>query len=370
MKLKSLEGLRGLAAFSVVLFHFFTRFYPTLVNGTPDQIQTSYNIELFLATTPLNVFYNGNFAVCIFFTLSGFVLSYKFFQTKDPKVIQSSAIRRYFRLMIPVLLSVMCFYVAYQFKNPYAPNTIQHFSLINALKEGLYGAFFSISNQYNPVLWTMHFEFFGSFLVFGFCLLFGTHTRRWVIYLFCILLLWKSSYLAFLLGMMMCDVMINVPIKIKSTALKAIILLTGIFLGSYPNHIGTIPGSIGINDTIYRYIIIHDVPYVVYQNFGSLLVLFALLVSERLSKFFSFAPFQFLGRISFSLYLTHIVFISFFSIWFINQLKMVYINAFLLTFTTSIVMIFIFSYVFEKLVDENAVRFSKWVHQRFFTRNQ
>ncbi|WP_259392247.1 hypothetical protein [Paenibacillus thiaminolyticus] len=41
------------------------------------------------------------------------------------------------------------------------------------IKESLFHTFFTYGSQYNPVLWTMTYELFGSFLIFAFLLLLG-----------------------------------------------------------------------------------------------------------------------------------------------------------------------------------------------------
>ena len=78
MKVKYLEGIRGFAAFIVVIFHFIGNFHPASIYGTSNT-HVKGNVEHLFAMTPLNVLYSGSLAVCIFFVLSGFVLSMKFF---------------------------------------------------------------------------------------------------------------------------------------------------------------------------------------------------------------------------------------------------------------------------------------------------
>ena len=82
-KLRYLEGIRGLAAIIVVLHHYILAFYPAMSSANETQIhnETSYFEEV-MAQIPLNIFYNGGFAVCIFFILSGYVLSNNYHQNK------------------------------------------------------------------------------------------------------------------------------------------------------------------------------------------------------------------------------------------------------------------------------------------------
>lgn len=106
-KIKYLNGIRGLAALFVVANHFVVAFYPALYNSDINQIHTASAVELLIAKSPLNLFYNGNFAVCIFFILSGYVLSNKYFSTMDNEVLVASAVKRYFRLLVPVFVTVL-----------------------------------------------------------------------------------------------------------------------------------------------------------------------------------------------------------------------------------------------------------------------
>lgn len=77
-KLNHWESLRGLAAMTVLFGHFFSTFYPALGNADIKFIHTKNAIELFIAKSPLNILYSGNFGVCIFFILSGYVLNCRY----------------------------------------------------------------------------------------------------------------------------------------------------------------------------------------------------------------------------------------------------------------------------------------------------
>jgi hypothetical protein len=63
--------------------------------------------EGWLHNTPLHLVLNGAFAVTILFVLSGIVLSAKFFRTKSEPVVAASAAKRYVRLALPALGSVL-----------------------------------------------------------------------------------------------------------------------------------------------------------------------------------------------------------------------------------------------------------------------
>ena len=82
-KIKYLNGLRGVAAFQVVIHHFILAFYPALFSGPDIQTHMAGGIEVSASGSVFNLLWDGNFAVCIFFILSGFVLSHKFFIKKE-----------------------------------------------------------------------------------------------------------------------------------------------------------------------------------------------------------------------------------------------------------------------------------------------
>ena len=68
-----LDGLRGVAALTVVLCHFVLAFQPALLSGKAGQGAAAAGTGL--AQTPLVLFWSPDCAVHVFFVLSGFVLS-------------------------------------------------------------------------------------------------------------------------------------------------------------------------------------------------------------------------------------------------------------------------------------------------------
>ena len=104
-RLYHLEGIRGLAAVSVLFAHFLQIFLPHVFYADPTEGHGVWEREL--ATSPLNILVNGNFAVCLFFVLSGYVLSRNFLSNGSLGGLRRLALKRYPRLMLPVLGAVM-----------------------------------------------------------------------------------------------------------------------------------------------------------------------------------------------------------------------------------------------------------------------
>ncbi|WP_433946748.1 acyltransferase family protein [Paenibacillus sp. SN-8-1] len=214
-KIIYLEGIRGTAAFIVVFAHFFQVFMPSVFEGNGDIVHFAF--ETPASKTPINLLFNGNFSVTLFFVLSGYVLSYRFFRDKVNRVIYSSAVRRYFRLAIPAFVSVIFAFALMSFEfgyfddispvtmstmpDPYAADP----TIWAMWTEGLFHTFFTYGNKYNPVLWTMTYELFGSFLIFTFLILLGKLRIRYIAYPLLIYCFLDSYYLGFVLGLLLSD---------------------------------------------------------------------------------------------------------------------------------------------------------------------
>lgn len=370
---KSLDGLRGVAAFIVVIHNYLLGFYPSTYSGNMDTIRTNSGIDATLASTPINILYNGNVSVCIFFVLSGYVLSYKFFKYSDKNIITSSAIRRYLRLMIPVLFSIIVAYVFMKFKLFYNSDVaiitgsdwwLANFynftpNIFEMLKQGAYGVFFLNESSYNAVLWTMHYELFGSFVVFGIISIFGNIRNRSIIYIVCILLTYNTYYLAFILGIILsdansnCDKFIN---SFNSKYLKIFLLVIGLILCSYPS-------GIDVKETIYEYMRIPKIDDIVafYHILGSFLIIIILLKSDILKRFFALKIPLFFGKISFSMYIIHLIILCSFSSFLFSKIinNFRYYQAFIIMLMISLIIIILISYYIYKYVDCIAIKLSK-----------
>jgi Predicted acyltransferases len=389
-KIVYFDGLRGLAAFIVFISHSVLTFYPSAAFGTASIIH--HKTEVFLSGTPLNVLWNGNFSVCIFFVLSGFVLSHKFFETKNYNFLISSAIRRYFRLSIPVCVSILIAYLFLKFNFFYnkeaslitgSNNWLQIFynfipSGKAALFQGLYGTFILGDASYNINLWTMKMEFMGSFLVFSFCALMGMLRNRWVIYLVSFFLVWDTYYLGFISGVLLSDVSVNYKCfieKLKKNNFTQytvfILLISAILLGSYP--LREMPGMPG--ETMYallkfKWLKVNNIDYYAFYHLvASVCIILWLILYEPAQRFFSSRPLQYLGRISFSLYLIHFIILCSFTskLIIVCSQYLSYDLLCLTAFTLTLILTLAISHLYSKYIDEKAIIVSKKIYNNFFS---
>lgn len=373
-KIDYLESLRGVAAFVVVLAHFAIGFYPALWWAMPEQVRTESGLELFLSGTPLNLLYNGSFSVSIFFVLSGFVLTHRFFRDPDARIALLPAFaKRYTRLLFPILFSSALAYLLLrlswfstsELSGITGSSWLKQFwtfepNLPRLFQESFVGAYFTGLLSYNNVLWTMRWEFYGSLIVFTCVVLFGRHRRRDWYYVLAALIFRRSFYLAFILGMVLADFSTrdkNIFLRVRHKGYYVALLLMGLVLGSYPVDrpvAGTLyeglEGFAGVRT---------------YQIIGATLVMIALLNSRRLQDFFSKSPLVFLGRISFSLYVLHFMIMGSLSSALFVRLSawLSYHAAFFLTAALSVPVMIILAHFMQRSIDERGVRASQLVYR-------
>ena len=374
-KITYLDGLRGIAAINVMIMHFFIILAPAMIydNQLPSHLG---NLEQIFRSTPLGLIGAGNFSVCIFFVLSGYVLTQKYFKTRGKEIIISSAVRRYIRLLIPVLAAIILSFLLssvgllhYYFETimisansnyrnywTFTPN------IFDAVKQAMWASFFVGGDiYYNPVLWTMKIEFYGSMLVFAVALLFGSLRNRWTFYLAAVVLFFNSYYLAFVIGMVLADMFNNkTPLfKTSNKLILSIILVLGLFIGSYPINIVT-------GDSLYGFLNngLFQTPKMTYHIIGAGMIMYVLLNSPWLQKVFSSPVSVFLGKISYSLYLIHFLVISSFTcaLFLVLYPVLSYGAAVLISCVLSLLLIIPLSYIFYRYVDTAGVELSKIVY--------
>lgn len=205
-RLDCLEGVRALACIGVVICHFQNGFFPN----------SSAAHALF--KTPLYFLFSGNTAVRVLFTLSGFVLCYKYFRGEDYRAVEMDAVKRYLRFMLPTLAVTLFVYLMMKlgllFNAEAAAFTgSQEFmglfnqfepSLKNSFREGIWGSLFHGAASYVGPLWTMEYEMLGSYFTLAIVALLRSKRARYVFY-GVYLLLFSDYYIYFVLGMMICD---------------------------------------------------------------------------------------------------------------------------------------------------------------------
>jgi peptidoglycan/LPS O-acetylase OafA/YrhL len=203
-RLRYLDGLRGWAAVSVLIFHSTWELFGHVVPGLAGG-------RLLLNDGPL--------AIYVFFVLSGFVLSTQYLSSNNLQRLRATALGRYLRLTIPIAAAALVSFILLKcgaMLNQEAsaivarPDWLGSFyafspSFFSYFKFSFYDVYFAYdpAKSYDVFLWTMPIELTGSFLIFAIVALFGTSLRPRLIscavaIFLCSLI--DQSYLTFLYG--------------------------------------------------------------------------------------------------------------------------------------------------------------------------
>jgi len=363
-KLYHLEGLRGLAALAVLVGHTLGAFWPSRI---PMELDPFNLLGL------LHVFYDGGFAVLIFFALSGYVLTYRAKQNNGITALKSTAIKRYPRLAIPALASIILAYLLLKSGLMFNGDASKQIGsiwlgyffgfeadLATALKQGFYGAIFTGETSYNSSLWTLTIEFYGALLVIGLAIILR-RSGSWRYGSLLVLIaigIWLFGNYGIYYGTLIAGLMLGM-IDHKSTWKAWIVapaFITALWLGGFNKGTLYFPFNeltIMINS--------HEIDKpTLSKSIGAIIMVLCILRSHGLKSFFSTVACKFLGKISFSLYLVHVAIICSIGSWvFIttNSHGPQWISA-TLAITTSIIASIIMAILFERTIDRKSISIS------------
>lgn len=355
-KIGYLDGMRGICCFIVVIDHSIGMLKPDLRATNLDGIGGV--LRRLISFTPVNIFYTGAAPVCLFFILSGFVLSLKFFKDSNNFYsLPKDVIKRYPRLVIPVLLSSLVMFFLYEVSNIFFGTTFNVY-LIDLIYQSVYLApFFHVSVE-NGVLWSISYEIYGSFLVFSIISIFRKcEIFNKIAFLIFIFLLWTGSYYSlFVFGLLSCKLVYKNCFNF-SKKIRIIFIFCGIFLASVPYPRAGIDMYSGVYGFMGMFKSFdYNKTQQLFVMIGSMLIFVSCLNSDMAEKMLSKKIFIFLGRISFSLYLLHSCILAvmkgILSLWDVQYLQwQEYILAFLILMIVALPI----SYMFNKIVDRNSV---------------
>lgn len=297
-----LDGLRGVAACAVVAFHFFYAFTP---GPFADRARTGFS----LFDTPLAVLWNGNFAVAVFFVLSGFVLA-----ASCPKSLREAPLMiglRYFRLGLPALASSILAWVwltgfpdaataaraisgSSWFRWTYQPPIPP---LSQAIWEGGIGVFINGTTRFNNPLWTMQAEFIGSVLIYGSYTFLKGRARG--VAMAAGIVGFGATGLFFLAAFCGGALIYELRHRLgERPVLGAVTALAGLLLGA------TFAGRAAGSDLFSQ--IVAQLGTEGPRQAGAMLLVVAILMTPALRRLFESRPLQKLGELSFPIYLVHV----------------------------------------------------------------
>lgn len=375
-----LDSMRGVAAFIVIILHFFAVFYPSTTFGIKQGYIQHYEWESAFHYFPLNLLLAGRFAVCLFFILSGYVLSYSVLGEKNNKLkIFSYVIKRPVRLgglvLFTVLLGAFLWNTGLLYNQPVSQIT-HSIPYLNSQWEGDFQftrflqvfliSPFAEGTVYNPPLWTISIELYGSMLVFATALITGNFKYRLLLYVALYYLFKETFYQGFILGMLFADLDKNYKhyyidkINIYSIS---VLLAIGLIYASTPIFIDS--------DTFNKsfYVNLPDFYSIggSYAMNGAALVFLASNLLNPVKNMLNKPAFRYLGDISYGLYVMHFLVIGSFSSWFFLLLlpDTGYFYSSLITFIVSIPLIILVSHYVTIFVDKPAVLLAAKLGKKF-----
>ncbi len=390
-----LDGLRGCAAMQVVLMHYVFAFLPAVAIAYPQSVGELGAASL--AGIPLAYAYDGHSAVYLFFIMSGVVLTRAFSSTTFG--FPSAILRRLIRLGLPMSAAIVLAAALFMllpdahavagarsgsgwFRN-IGPGTISIYTIVHQIVfEGLLTgydgsslmpgwlrwpiALTPLSLGFDVPLWTLHIEFAGS-LVIMLLVALKARASRGAYRAACAILgcaLVLSPLVMFIVGHLAADGLRPRAPRPRRAVAGSALLLAGILLCSVktvapvaavwtllPSPLLGLPGDAGVLQSMT----------------GALLVFAGLVYLPAVQRLLNRPTPRWLGKISFSLYLTHYPVLATGIALVFNRLgdTLPYDLRVAITGTAGLAVSLAIAVLFERWVDRPSISLSRTAGSRF-----
>jgi peptidoglycan/LPS O-acetylase OafA/YrhL len=356
-RINYLDSVRGLAAFSVVIYHFIGwRWGATL--------------EFKLGS----IVFNGSDAVSLFFVLSGLVLSWKYFHPDEATVINATHYRQYVinrvvRLYVP-LLAALAIYYLYDHRHDPLGQMVKDFAFNTHhwVEEALL-----IRGKHDIYLpaWTLEVEMAASLLL-PFLVLLLRQSRPLFLMLLAVFLIIGSGFIFWGIIHFCLGIILTYHFRSIATAdarqaswyRYRYVLYIMVFALFSIRHITRI---YPFGDVVNYWIGLLRLDLFHFTGVAAALILAYVINSPRLQQGLASKPLLFLGRISYSVYLIH---------WFVVVYVMGHwdkltaplgssIIGFWTLLTVTICCVLILATLFNILVERPAIRLGRRISNRY-----
>lgn len=411
-----LNGVRGVAAFLVYVFHAFGIWFPIVPAWHADPLQNNV-LQLPMIRT---VFVSGGAAVSVFFALSGYVLTHRSLhfiregsRSKVQPAVFSSMFRRGIRLYLPPVLLTFCEMLATRWgfppplnftfvaENSFGRQFVDWIIETNKFVNPMHNFWSAVKGivvhpKYDPVIWTIPLEFYGSFVCYILLLTLvrvpKNRVRMGLVAIFSVCSMFAGSwnFSCFSAGMLIADFNLgqeqtdsgsSTLNSLARQRLWTTVLVVAFYVAGFPTLGNTkamtdpMPGFEMLRSLIPTWLNMEDLSRFLWSISG-VSILFSISQVSQLKRVFETYICQYLAKISFSLYLVHEFCIVLFGLTFQTFLLQIFsLEPKVNTFMYCIVCIFwfmaftlpVFSLAaqVEKWVDVPSVRFAKWLEGKY-----
>ena len=406
-----LDGIRGVAALEVYIFHV-TGCWASIVAAWHSDEDQNNILQMPVLRT---LFVSGGAAVSLFFALSGYVLTHKSLRWirrrsthRVYSAVASSMFRRGFRLYLPPILLTFCEMLAtrFGFTPPLNFSFVPEPSLsaqfmdwlaetnllvnpVHTFQRSLQG--FVTHPKYDAVVWTIPLEFYGSFVCYTLLFMLvgipSNSVRMGLVAVFSSSCMGMGSWnmFCFSAGMLIADFNLSqeeygaIPSPRPSThgMVWTAVLAMAFYVAGFPTlavveaKLNPMPGFEALRLLTPRSLNMEDHSRF-WWSISGVAILLSISQLPRLKNLFETNFCQYLGKISFSLYLVHEFCIVLFGLslqaLLINLAGLEpHANTFMYWLTCGIwyllftVSVFALAAQVERWVDVPSVRFARWL---------
>ena len=337
-----LDGLRGFAAFVVYWHHHQLWARDVMLADVIFERGFGYGGKYYFAALPgVRIFFSGgHYAVTIFFVISGYVLSAKPLSLihggehlKLSENLGSALFRRWLRLYIPVLCTTFVYMASWHVFGFWIADVKMRGSFRDELWNWYcewksFSFVFKTGGDpwlsYDLHVWSIPVEFRGSIIVYTSLLAFSRATRNARLWFEAGLVVYfmyiadGAHFAMFCAGMLLCDLDLlaekdNLPsFFYRLESFKELIFyqlfIVSVYLGGVPSHNDQIEEIKKVHGWYYLSFLkpqaVYDYKWF-YLFWAATLMVASIPRIPRLKRFFELPFNQYLGRISFALYLVH-----------------------------------------------------------------
>ena len=324
-----LDGLKGLAALLIFTHHFLLAFYPAIYFGAERESGTPLGWDIALATHPLGVFTGGNYWLCLFMVISAYIYASRVMQLQKENYREKLGgiiLNRYPRLLLPVFVTGVlnwCLIKGLTALNLNYINKTTELSPLGLILHSVVIQWITPDTLVMGPFWMLHLFLFGTFLVILLAIPDRKEYRFYPLLLLCLtypLGCMDRYYVGYVLGVLLADLTcfrreeigfckakleaINKHLPVVAAVL---LILAGLYLGGYPSYVQE-------PTNFYRHFgfYVHRVTeaYEVIHCVGAAMLLAGLFCLAS-HPFLESRLMQWLGSLSFPIFLTHILWIEY-----------------------------------------------------------